>query len=102
MPGRADKAEPGQAASCVSRRKKIDGIDSPNLPQGVSPLQRFLDHMIDSPCTGVCKMDRQKGLCEGCYRTMEEISGWPYMNREQKMQVHSDAAARKKQREQTE
>lgn len=30
--------------------------------------------MILSPCINVCKLDR--GLCTGCYRTVEEIKGW--------------------------
>lgn len=58
-------------------------------------LKRFLDHMVDSPCTGLCKLDRDRGLCSGCFRITEEIAGWPYMNREQKLQVHADAALRK-------
>lgn len=59
-------------------------------------LKRFLDHMVDSPCTGLCKLDRERGVCSGCFRITEEIAGWPYMNREQKLQVHADAALRKR------
>lgn len=58
-------------------------------------LRRFLDHMIPSPCVAVCRMDNERKLCTGCLRTMEEISGWPYMNREQKLQVHANAAERR-------
>ncbi len=84
--------------SCpLSLKKKIDGIDIEKLFLVVSPLQRFLDHMVDSPCTGVCKMDRSKNLCTGCFRTLEEISMWPYLNREQKLQVQTDCAERRKQ-----
>lgn len=31
---------------------------------------------IPSPCTGVCKMDAQTQLCEGCLRTIDEIAQW--------------------------
>lgn len=35
-----------------------------------------LDDRIPSPCVSVCRIDARTGLCEGCYRTLREISGW--------------------------
>ena len=32
--------------------------------------------MIESPCTGICKLNPKSGLCKGCNRTAEEIIGW--------------------------
>ena len=32
--------------------------------------------MIASPCINICRMDEARGLCIGCYRTIEEISIW--------------------------
>ncbi|WP_353134346.1 DUF1289 domain-containing protein [Limnohabitans sp.] len=29
-----------------------------------------------SPCISVCRMSDQTGLCEGCFRTLDEITGW--------------------------
>lgn len=29
-----------------------------------------------SPCIGVCVMNPQTQLCEGCFRTLDEIAGW--------------------------
>ena len=29
-----------------------------------------------SPCTGVCRMDDETNLCEGCGRTIVEIAAW--------------------------
>jgi predicted Fe-S protein YdhL (DUF1289 family) len=29
-----------------------------------------------SPCVGVCVIHPQTQLCEGCFRTLEEIAGW--------------------------
>ena len=26
---------------------------------------------------GVCQLDSASGWCRGCYRTLEEIAGWP-------------------------
>ena len=31
---------------------------------------------VPSPCVNVCRMDRRTGLCEGCYRTIDEITRW--------------------------
>jgi predicted Fe-S protein YdhL (DUF1289 family) len=35
---------------------------------------------VKSPCTKVCLMDLQTGLCRGCYRTLEEIGRWRAMS----------------------
>lgn len=32
-----------------------------------------------SPCISVCRMDAVTGLCEGCFRTLEEIAAWGAM-----------------------
>ena len=34
------------------------------------------DASVDSPCTSVCIIDPVTGLCGGCLRTLQEISGW--------------------------
>jgi predicted Fe-S protein YdhL (DUF1289 family) len=31
---------------------------------------------LQSPCTGVCLVDPDSGLCEGCLRTLEEVAAW--------------------------
>jgi uncharacterized protein len=31
---------------------------------------------VKSPCIGVCAVDEDSGLCQGCYRTLDEIKGW--------------------------
>ncbi len=31
---------------------------------------------IQSPCISVCAMDDLTGLCQGCYRTIDEIKAW--------------------------
>ncbi len=66
------------------------------LKNPVSGLfQRFTTHLIDSPCIAVCKLDAARTHCSGCFRTVDEIEGWPVFSREQKYQVISDAAERK-------
>ncbi|AVS63519.1 DUF1289 domain-containing protein [Paracidovorax avenae] len=31
---------------------------------------------VPSPCIGVCRMDAGGHHCEGCFRTLDEISAW--------------------------
>jgi predicted Fe-S protein YdhL (DUF1289 family) len=31
---------------------------------------------IASPCLSVCRIQADTGLCEGCFRTLSEISAW--------------------------
>lgn len=31
---------------------------------------------VPSPCRSVCVMDAASGLCQGCWRTLEEIAAW--------------------------
>jgi predicted Fe-S protein YdhL (DUF1289 family) len=34
------------------------------------------DDLVPSPCISVCRMSADTGLCEGCFRTLEEIAAW--------------------------
>lgn len=34
------------------------------------------DAPAPSPCNSVCRLDARTGLCEGCFRTLEEIADW--------------------------
>lgn len=29
-----------------------------------------------SPCIEVCRLNERTGLCEGCWRSLDEISAW--------------------------
>lgn len=31
---------------------------------------------VPSPCLAICRIDPASGLCEGCARTLDEISDW--------------------------
>ena len=31
---------------------------------------------INSPCINVCVINPETGFCQGCYRTVDEISKW--------------------------
>ena len=42
---------------------------------------------VPSPCINVCKMNAQTGLCEGCFRTLDEIVKWGTASNEYKRAV---------------
>ncbi len=42
---------------------------------------------VQSPCIGICRINARSGLCEGCFRTVEEISSWTRMRDEERGQV---------------
>ena len=35
-----------------------------------------LTSSLPSPCIGVCKLDKETGLCDGCMRTRDEMRAW--------------------------
>jgi uncharacterized protein len=56
----------------------------------VSPSQE-----IASPCINVCKMNPDTALCEGCWRTLDEIAAWSGMSAEDKRSVLAQLPARR-------
>lgn len=32
--------------------------------------------MLPSPCINLCQMNPKSGLCQGCFRSIDEITGW--------------------------
>ncbi len=51
---------------------------------------------IKSPCISVCVLN-QDDICEGCYRSAEEITGWLELSNPQKKAVMETVAERFKQ-----
>jgi len=41
---------------------------------------------VKSPCIGVCVLD-MADICEGCFRSTEEIANWSALEREQQIEV---------------
>ena len=52
---------------------------------------------IQSPCIGVCSMDDSTQLCQGCYRTMDEIEAWWDFDNLQKQTIINLASQREAQ-----
>lgn len=44
------------------------------------------DDTSDSPCIGVCTTLYDE-ICQGCGRTLSEVSNWVFLNQEEKDQV---------------
>jgi predicted Fe-S protein YdhL (DUF1289 family) len=42
---------------------------------------------VASPCVSVCKMSETIGLCEGCFRTIDEIAHWGLYDDDEKRAV---------------
>ena len=51
---------------------------------------------VASPCINVCRMDERSGLCEGCFRTIDEIACWSGYAREDKLAVLARIEARRR------
>jgi predicted Fe-S protein YdhL (DUF1289 family) len=47
-----------------------------------------------SPCISVCTLDERR-VCRGCFRTVEEISGWLRLSGQQRLLVLRNAEARR-------
>lgn len=50
--------------------------NAPELIAARAILARATAENVPSPCISVCRMSELTGLCEGCYRTLDEIRDW--------------------------
>ena len=48
-------------------------LQTPPLPD-FDPFDDAGD--VPSPCINVCRINQHSGLCEGCFRTLDEIVHW--------------------------
>ena len=51
--------------------------------------------MIESPCIGVCKLDKKGKVCTACKRTVEEIMKWSSFNKKDRKKILIDLKKRK-------
>jgi uncharacterized protein len=42
---------------------------------------------VPSPCVGVCRMTPHVGWCEGCHRSIDELTRWSRMSDADKLQL---------------
>jgi predicted Fe-S protein YdhL (DUF1289 family) len=53
-----------------------------------------LSDFVPSPCISVCRLDAATGLCEGCYRTLDEIALWGRASEEEKQAIWNELLQR--------
>lgn len=51
--------------------------------------------MTPSPCLKICIYDHTLNYCTGCYRTIDEIKQWPYLNESNKQRIANSLEQRK-------
>ena len=51
--------------------------------------------LATSPCINVCTLDTVNGLCQGCFRTIDEISIWSQASNEEKLNILSAVSRRR-------
>ncbi|AJE47220.1 DUF1289 domain-containing protein [Celeribacter indicus] len=49
---------------------------------------------IESPCTKICQIHPETGLCLGCARSGEEIGRWSRMSPEERRAIMADLPGR--------
>jgi predicted Fe-S protein YdhL (DUF1289 family) len=64
------------------------------LAQRARMVAAGLGEEVPSPCISVCRMDSATQLCEGCFRTLDEIAAWGRMADEDKREVWALIAQR--------
>jgi len=55
----------------------------------------ILPPAIPSPCVSLCKINLETDLCEGCWRTLDEIVMWVTASEEIKQEIWQKIALRK-------
>jgi hypothetical protein len=55
---------------------------------------RTLAGPVPSPCSSVCTMHPAQGVCQGCWRTLQEITLWAGLDEDDKRQVWRNIEAR--------
>lgn len=49
---------------------------------------------IESPCVKLCVIQAESRTCIGCFRTIDEISGWSRMTAEERRAIMAELPAR--------
>lgn len=49
---------------------------------------------VDSPCVQVCVIHPKERICMGCFRTIDEISGWSKMEPDERSAIKAELPSR--------
>lgn len=58
-------------------------------------IQEQLMLSTTSPCINVCTLNAVTGLCDGCFRTIDEISVWSRASEIEKRNILSSVSRRR-------
>ena len=58
-------------------------------------IQTTKQDVAVSPCINVCTLDDARGLCLGCFRTIDEISAWSRISNAEKLAILVAVAGRR-------
>jgi hypothetical protein len=50
---------------------------------------------IESPCVKICVVHPEARICTGCYRTIDEITTWGRMSREERREIMATLPSRR-------
>ena len=50
---------------------------------------------VPSPCISICRMNEASALCEGCWRTLDEIAYWSVLDEDDKRAVWLELGQRR-------
>ncbi|MEO7952717.1 MAG: YbaK/EbsC family protein [Polaromonas sp.] len=72
----------------------IDDEEGLNLQRAISLVSMRartvgLEDDVPSPCISICRMNAGSGLCEGCFRTRDEIAAWSGASNDSKRRIWS-------------
>ena len=71
-------------------------LNTPELIAARAVLALATAENVPTPCISVCRMNEVTGLCEGCYRTLDEITQWSSADDQAKRAVWTRIAQRVK------
>ena len=77
MPDVSDASDAsGAMAATELTQAPADAPSAPELIAARALVVRAAIENVPSPCISICRMNTVTGLCEGCFRTLDEISQW--------------------------
>ena len=50
---------------------------------------------MESPCINICVLDQDRGLCRGCYRSLDEIARWGMFSAAERTRIMETLEARR-------
>jgi predicted Fe-S protein YdhL (DUF1289 family) len=53
---------------------------------------------LASPCINICALDKD-GFCQGCFRTVDEITRWSKVSNDERLAILAQVALRRRESE---